>query len=287
MKLPKRIILVPHGESEGNTDGSAYTTTPANLVPLTEVGQDQARIADTDGDDNEKNWKVYFYVSPFLRTRQTLRQLGRAFEKKRIIGVRQECRVREQDWGNFQVEKEMRVIQETRLKYGRFFFRFPEENPLLMFMIVLKVRFLESLWRDIHNNRLQQHESDDDEINLVIVTHVCAARVFLMKWFGWTVEQFEYINNFEYGEIVTMELGSGGEYSLAVHHTDEEFERWGLSPEMVSDQKWRLTAKKGEWNEKCSWYLDGFFDHLQHSSDDDDNENENGDEIINNKEQSA
>ncbi|KAI3867477.1 hypothetical protein MKX03_032330 [Papaver bracteatum] len=177
----------------------------------------------------------------------------------------------------------MKVIQETRLKFGRFFFRLPEgESAADVYDRVAS--FLESLWRDIHNNRLKQDESDDDEINLVIVTHGCAARVFLMKWFGWTVEQFEYINNFDNGEIVTMELGLGGEYSLAVHHTDEEFERWGLSPEMISDQKWRLTAQRGEWNEKC-WHLDGFFDHLQHSSDD--NENENGDEIINNGEQSA
>ncbi|MCL7039453.1 hypothetical protein MKW94_028149 [Papaver nudicaule] len=164
----------------------------------------------------------------------------------------------------------MKVIQETRLKFGRFFFRFPEgESAADVYDRVAS--FLESLWRDIHYNRLQQDESDE-EVNLVIVSHGCSARVFLMKWFGWTVEQFEYLNNFDNGEIRIMELGSGGEYSLSVHHSDEELEKWGLSAEMIADQKWRLTASKGERNESCSWYLDGFFDHLQRSSDDNNND---------------
>lgn len=40
--------------------------------------------------------------------------------------MREECRIREQDFGNFQVEERMRAVKETRLKFGRFFYRFPE-----------------------------------------------------------------------------------------------------------------------------------------------------------------
>lgn len=130
--LPKRIILLRHGESQGNLDTSAYTTTPDYKIPLTTLGLDQAhaagerirRVVSEDG--RSPNWKVYFYVSPYERTRMTLRELGRSFSKKRIVGVREECRVREQDFGNFQVEERMKVIKETRERFGRFFFRFPE-----------------------------------------------------------------------------------------------------------------------------------------------------------------
>ena len=52
--------------------------------------------------------------------------MGKSFEKKRIIGVREECRIREQDFGNFQVEERMKVIKQTRERFGRFFYRFPE-----------------------------------------------------------------------------------------------------------------------------------------------------------------
>lgn len=130
--LPKRIILLRHGESAGNIDGSAYTTTPDHKIPLTSQGIDQAknagcRIRQVISDSGEcSNWKVYFYVSPYERTRSTLREIGRAFPKKRVIGVREECRVREQDFGNFQVAERMKAIKETRERFGRFYYRFPE-----------------------------------------------------------------------------------------------------------------------------------------------------------------
>lgn len=130
--LPKRIILVRHGESQGNKDDAAYTVIPDHKIPLTSQGFDQAelagtRIRDVISDQGASHtWKVYFYVSPYERTRTTLREIGRAFPRKRVIGVREECRIREQDFGNFQVAERMKVIKETREKFGRFFFRFPE-----------------------------------------------------------------------------------------------------------------------------------------------------------------
>ena len=129
--LPKRIILVRHGESRGNLDTAAYSTTPDNKLPLTPLGLAQARQAGNHlhniiSDDDNKNWMVYFYVSPYDRTRSTLREIGRSFKRERIIGVREECRVREQDFGNFQVKERMKVIKESRERFGRFFYRFPE-----------------------------------------------------------------------------------------------------------------------------------------------------------------
>ncbi|KAJ8772028.1 hypothetical protein K2173_027205 [Erythroxylum novogranatense] len=272
--LPKRIILVRHGESQGNLDTAAYTTIPDNKIPLTPLGLAQAREAGaqllnlaSENGTCAKNWRVYFYVSPYERTRSTLREIGRSFERERIVGVREECRVREQDFGNFQVEERMRVIKRTRERFGRFFYRFPEgESAADVFDRVSN--FLESLWRDIDMNRLHQDPSHD--VNLIIISHGLTCRVFLMKWFKWTVEQFEHLNNLGNCEIRVMQLGQGGEYSLAIHHTEEEMQEWGLSPEMIADQKWRANAKKGQWNESCPWYLDAFFDHLK----DGDNEGE-------------
>jgi hypothetical protein len=96
-----------------------------------------------------------------------------------------------------------------------------------------------------------------------------------MKWFKWTVQQFEHLNNPGNCEFRIMQLGPGGEYSLAIHHTDEEMLEWGLSPEMIDDQKWRMRANKGDWNEKCPWYLDEFFDHVA-DSDRESDDKENG-----------
>lgn len=130
--LPKRIILLRHGESAGNLDTSAYTKIPDPQIPLTPAGLAQARLAGTNlrhlisRSSSSSHWRLYFYVSPYLRTRSTLQEICRSFSKRRVLGVREECRVREQDFGNFQVEEGMKVIKETRERYGRFFYRFPE-----------------------------------------------------------------------------------------------------------------------------------------------------------------
>lgn len=277
--MPRRIVLVRHGESEGNLDTAAYTTTPDHKIPLTDAGLTQARDAGAQlralmaGNVSSEDWRAYFYVSPYERTRSTLREIGRSFSRRRIIGVREECRVREQDFGNFQVEERMRVIKETRERFGRFFYRFPEgESAADVFDRVSN--FLESLWRDIDMNRL--HNDPSQDLNLVIVSHGLTLRVFLMKWFKWTVDQFERLNNPGNCEYRIMELGDGGDYSLAIHHSDEAMEEWGLSPEMINDQKWRIHAKRGEWNDQCSWYMDEFFDHLTEQNNDSSNDTDDG-----------
>ncbi|KAK1432430.1 hypothetical protein QVD17_09326 [Tagetes erecta] len=277
--LPKRIILVRHGESEGNIDGSAYSTTPDYKIPLTQQGITQANLAGTkiktviSDSGTNKNWKVFFYVSPYERSRSSLLEIGRSFPKNSVIGVREECRIREQDFGNFQIAERMQIIKKTRERFGRFFYRFPEgESAADVYDRVSS--FLESLWRDIDMNRFNHDPSHD--LNLIIVSHGLTTRVFLMKWFKWTVEQFEHLNNFSNCEFRVLQLGAGGEYSLAVYHSDEEMQGWGLSPEMIGDQKWRARVMRGEWNEKCPWNLNVFFDDLGTDSED----GENKDQIL-------
>ncbi|KAF5769477.1 putative phosphoglycerate/bisphosphoglycerate mutase, active, histidine phosphatase superfamily [Helianthus annuus] len=278
-RLPKRIILIRHGESEGNRDGSTYSTVPDHQIALIQQGISQARLAGTQirqlvsgSDSLPDTWKVYFYVSPYTRTRSSLREIARSFPRKCVIGVREECRIREQDFGNFQITEEMKVIKDVRQRFGRFFYRFPEgESAADVYDRVSS--FLESLWRDIDMNRLNHDLSTD--LNLIIVSHGVASRVFLMKWFKWTVEQFEYLHNFDNCEFRVMQLGSGGEYSLAVHHSDEQMQQWGLSPDMIAGQKWRAYAPRGANMEKLPWYLDGFLDHASDDGDDDNDDDKN------------
>lgn len=101
---PRRIILVRHGESEGNVDESVYTRIPDPKISLTEKGKVQAeecgkRIKQMIENDHDQHWQVYFYVSPYRRTLQTLQHLARPFQRSRIAGFREEPRIREQDFG--------------------------------------------------------------------------------------------------------------------------------------------------------------------------------------------
>ena len=68
--------------------------------------------------------QVYVYVSPYMRTMQTLYELGQTLGPERVSGVREEPRMREQDFGNFQ-DHTMQELKKERHGFGRFFFRFP------------------------------------------------------------------------------------------------------------------------------------------------------------------
>ncbi|MCE0481815.1 hypothetical protein HAX54_039888 [Datura stramonium] len=85
-RWPKRIILVRHGESE------KYNS---------QKGIEQAKKAGELSRGVVGKSKVYFYVSPFLRTRETLNEIGAAFSSSEITGVSEECRLREMDYAKF------------------------------------------------------------------------------------------------------------------------------------------------------------------------------------------
>jgi len=99
--LPSVIILVRHGESEGNADHTLYRTIADNLVELTEQGSEDAkktgiRIKQILGDR-----KVHMIVSPFQRTLQTARNIRTSFESQ-IFHTYVDSRIREQEFGNLQ-----------------------------------------------------------------------------------------------------------------------------------------------------------------------------------------
>ena len=88
-------------------DESVYTSVADPKIGLTQKGIAEAeacgrRIREMIKKDQADDWKVYFYVSPYRRTLETLRNVGKAFGRSRIAGVREEARLREQDFGTSQ-----------------------------------------------------------------------------------------------------------------------------------------------------------------------------------------
>ncbi|XP_022738113.1 phosphoglycerate mutase-like protein AT74H [Durio zibethinus] len=263
---PRRIILVRHGQSEGNVDESVYTRVADPKISLTEKGKAEAeecgwRIKEMIQKDGAADWKVYFYVSPYKRTLETLQHLGRVFERSRIAGMREEPRIREQDFGNFQDREKMRVDKALRLRYGRFFYRFPNgESAADVYDRI--TGFRETLRADIDIGRFQPPGERSPNMNVIIVSHGLALRVFLMRWYKWTVEQFERLNNMGNGNLIVMEKGYGGRYSLLMHHSEEELRKFGLTDEMLIDQEWQKTARPGELNYDCP-VVNSFFTHFE------------------------
>ncbi|HMW00432.1 MAG TPA: phosphoglycerate mutase family protein [Acidobacteriota bacterium] len=71
---PRRIILIRHGESEGNADREMYQTTPDCKLNLTDLGREQAREAENTIKSIIGDSSVYAYISPYYRTRQTFEE---------------------------------------------------------------------------------------------------------------------------------------------------------------------------------------------------------------------
>ncbi|KAG5495186.1 hypothetical protein JKF63_02241 [Porcisia hertigi] len=83
----KRIILIRNGRSEANEDVSVYVQTPDWRIPLVEEGKREAiaagrALSELIGDD-----PVYFYYSPYIRSRQSLRYLLQGFDEARLSGL--------------------------------------------------------------------------------------------------------------------------------------------------------------------------------------------------------
>ncbi|KAK3020224.1 hypothetical protein RJ639_046856 [Escallonia herrerae] len=263
---PRRIILVRHGQSEGNVDESVYTRVADPKIGVTDKGVVEAeecgkRIRKMIEKDGAADWKVYFYVSPYRRTLETVRNLAKAFERSRIAGWREEPRLREQDFGNFQDREQMRIQKAVRSLYGRFFYRFPNgESAADVYDRI--TGFRETLRSDIDIGRFQPPGEQSPNMNVVIVSHGLTLRVFLMRWYKWTVEQFEGLHNMGNGNMIVMEKGYGGRYSLLMHHTAEELREFGLTDEMLSDQEWQKMAKPGELNYDSMMTGPSFFTHF-------------------------
>ncbi|XP_060182638.1 phosphoglycerate mutase-like protein AT74 [Lycium barbarum] len=173
-RMPKRIILVRHGESEGNVDKNVYATVPDHKVQLTKKGKEQAKKAGEliRGVVGNNNCKVYFYNTGFV----------------------------------------------------------------------------ESLWRDIDMDKIPH--SANDNLNIVIISHGPTVGVLLVRFFRWTAEQVENLTSPKNAVVRIMELGHEGEYTLALYHDDQTLEKWGLSPEMIVDQKQRAFGHKVDLD-KC------------------------------------
>lgn len=112
------------------------------------------------------------------------------------ITVYEEPRLREQDFGNFQpCSSEMERMWAERADYGHFFYRIPDgESAADAYDRVSG--FNESLWR-------QFGDADFPSV-CVLVTHGLMSRVFLMKWYHWSVEYFEDLRNVNHCEFVVM-----------------------------------------------------------------------------------
>ncbi|KAI6785403.1 phosphoglycerate mutase family domain-containing protein [Emericellopsis cladophorae] len=212
MAKPRLIILVRHAQSEGNSEDSI----PDHRVKLTPEGQTQAREAGRRLRELLRPTDtLHFFTSPYRRTRETTEGILETLTsdedspspfRRANIKVYEEPRLREQDFGNFQpCSAEMERMWQERADYGHFFYRIPNGESAADAYDRIS-GFNESLWR--------QFGEDDFASVCVLVTHGLMSRVFLMKWYHFSVEYFEDLRNVNHCEFLIMRRHDNGKYLL-------------------------------------------------------------------------
>ncbi|KAL1901457.1 hypothetical protein Sste5346_001862 [Sporothrix stenoceras] len=257
MGKPRLLIIVRHGQSEGNKNRDIHQTVPDHRVRLTSEGWQQAYDAGRRlrtllrADDT-----IQFFTSPYRRTRETTEGILQTLTsdnpepspfKRNNIKVYEEPRLREQDFGNFQpCSAEMERMWQERADYGHFFYRIPNgESAADAYDRVSG--FNESLWR--------QFGEEDFPSVCVLVTHGLMSRVFLMKWYHFSVEYFEDLRNVNHCEFLIMrKQGDSGKYKL-----ESKLRTWSeLRRERAAllKQKEELEAAKDKTTDKTDKTLE-------------------------------
>jgi hypothetical protein len=153
----------------------------------------------------------------------------------------------EQQFGNFQHHAEMqdnkvcktlllRVVllircsfkclhlpQAQRVDFGRFFYRFPSGgesgfdvyNRVSGFIGTI-TRDVQYIWDELHSSDMNETDNTrEDNVTICVVTHGLTLRLFLMRWFQYTVHEFERSYNPKNGRVVVLDLTKSGRFNLS------------------------------------------------------------------------
>ena len=193
---PKHIILVRHGQSEANVIKGIYIDTPDHLVNLTDMGKQQCAESAELLKEYLHDKNVTVWQSPYNRTRQTADEVIKNSSPKGIR-VKEDPRLREQDWGNFYTEDEVAKQNAERRRHSEFFYRLGNgESGADVYDRIST--FLETLHRDFKH--------DDWTDTILLSSHGITLQIFLMRFFHWTYEQCKEETRFSNCGYVVLSL---------------------------------------------------------------------------------
>ncbi len=230
----KRIILVRNGESTANVDLSQYCTVADWRIPLTTRGAEESVVAGHDLALLLGHEPVYFYFSPYVRSKETLKQMliGAAkVSRLNIIGVREDVRLRDGDIGRYSSTDDLQRCLREREEYGKFFYRFPhgESGADVCDRIT---SFLDAFQRE--------KVSFMPNTNVVVLTHGLTIRMFVKRWFHLNVDTFHMMTSPPTGSAVELEQQPNGNFKL----NSESLTMLNLPPSLAGDEGYAFRNKK-------------------------------------------
>lgn len=191
-----RLLLVRHGESEGNVDPTIHATTADHAVPLSERGREQARAAGAEiaryyqAELGDARPHVRLWVSPYLRTRQTADALvdtAGAWITDRVEHIL----LCEQQFGLFDGVAEAELPKRFPNEHGyydmqcrfggKFWARMPQGES--RFDVAKRIH---QAFGTFHRDRTEHGIQE-----VVVICHGVTLRAFVMMWCHLSPEWFE------------------------------------------------------------------------------------------------
>lgn len=194
--LPERIVLLRHGESEGNADPSVYARKGDSLLELTDRGLQQARDAGSRLRDLVQEGSVSIYMSPYERTHQTLLGLYEGgFPEEQVKVLRVDPRIREKEFGNFQTPGTIPTLRAEEKLVGPFYYRM--NNAESFADVLVRVgRF----WDMLMSSRSDARSTE----TCLLVAHGLTIRLLLMKIFDWSSDTYEAVFGLRNCQHITL-----------------------------------------------------------------------------------
>lgn len=193
--MPKRIILLRHGESEANVDPTVYARVPDWQIALTGKGVEQAKDAGRKIGSILGEEPFGVFVSPYRRTLQTKDAMLEGIGRKPVFDY-QDPELREQEYGNMPPTEENMANRAFRKQFGFFFYRFPDGESCADIYDRMAL-FIDSLFR--------RFDRDDCPENIILVSHGTAIKCFLARWYHWDIGRFDTMPILPNCHITVME----------------------------------------------------------------------------------
>jgi len=173
-------------------------------IPLTKNGRVQAEefAALLPSLLNTGGIYVYFYASPGIRNRQTLKIVKNKLPKRIKIRTQIDPLIVKQDWGHITATNRP-LIEAERYKIGVLRYKFPTGESAAS-LIERLTSFRDKVLK----------QQNDTVADIVIFSHGFEFRVLLMLFLGWDEELFESYGNVSNCEYRILTKNNTGKYIL-------------------------------------------------------------------------
>jgi len=217
-----RILLVRHGESEGNADPTIHISTADHAIPLSARGHDQAREAGRQLDalfearygEVARRPKIRMWVSPYRRTRETALAISETAGPW-ITDTQEHVLLCEQQFGLFdgipdadlprRYPDEWAHYDRAERFGGKFWARMPLGES--RFDVAQRVH---QAFGTFHRDRTEHGVRD-----VVVICHGVTMRAFVMMWCHLSPEWFEAEPNPHNCAIRVLDGGEDCGYAFA------------------------------------------------------------------------